>query len=265
MSPYLAVMVARCRLLLQYRAAAFASLCTQFFWGLMRVMVFTAFYAQVSNPESLPMTLPQVITYTWLVQAFLVLLPWNIDPQVQQLVRSGHVAYELMRPLDLYALWFSRALAWRAGPAILRIVPICLGAYLIGGLQLPSTLLSGLCFGLSMIAALALSTALTTLMMVSLFWTISGNGTVRLMAGLVMTLSGMQAPLPLFPEWSQPILQALPFRGLIDTPFRIYMGHISPQDAWGPLMHQLGWTIALMLLGRWLLFRVQQRLAIQGG
>jgi ABC-2 type transport system permease protein len=265
MRPYLAVIAARFRLLFQYRAAAFAGICTQFFWGIMHVMVFTAFYAQASDPASLPMTLAQVVTYTWLVQAFLVLLPWNIDPDVQLMVRTGNVAYELIRPIDLYTLWFCRALSWRAGPALLRIVPLFLGAYLIGGLQLPPSMPSALWFGVSMLAALVLSTTITTVMMISLFWTISGNGTVRLMAGLVITLSGMQVPIPLFPDWSQPLLNALPFRGLIDTPFRIYLGHIPPENILGPLFHQIGWAVALLFLGRWLLLRVQRRLVVQGG
>jgi ABC-2 type transport system permease protein len=56
---------------------------------------------------------------------------------------------------------------------------------------------------------------------VSLTWTISGEGLSRLMPGVVTIFSGMVIPLPLFPDWTQPLLSALPFRILVDVPNRI--------------------------------------------
>ena len=38
---------------LQYRTAAWAGLCTQFFWGLMEIMIFKAFMRQ-GPPEATP-------------------------------------------------------------------------------------------------------------------------------------------------------------------------------------------------------------------
>ena len=81
------------------------------FWGVMLIMIYEGFYSSTSQAQ--PMALPQVISYVWLGQALLVLLPWNVDPEIRALVRSGAVAYELCRPVDLYNLWFVRALAWR--------------------------------------------------------------------------------------------------------------------------------------------------------
>lgn len=43
MTPYLAILSARFRTLLQYRAAAAAGFGTQLFWGLIRMMIFEAF------------------------------------------------------------------------------------------------------------------------------------------------------------------------------------------------------------------------------
>ena len=73
MRPYWAIFSARCRVLLQYRAAAFAGFATQLFWGLMRVMIFTAFYHSTSEVQ--PMSLRETIIYIWLGQAMFVLMP----------------------------------------------------------------------------------------------------------------------------------------------------------------------------------------------
>jgi ABC-2 type transport system permease protein len=67
------------------------------------------------------------------------------------------------------------------------------------------------------------------------------------------------------PEWAQPILAALPFRGLADVPFRLYMGHIPPERVVGELLHQAVWLLLLVMLGRWVLARGLRRLVVQGG
>ena len=77
------------------------------------------------------MTFAEIVSYVWLGQALLAMLPWNADAEIRAMIRSGAVAYELCRPIDLYSLWFVRALAWRTAPTILRAVPMCLIAAVI--------------------------------------------------------------------------------------------------------------------------------------
>jgi len=57
-------------------------------------------------------------------------------------------------------------------------------------------------------------------------------------------------PLPAVPELGAVVLNFLPFRGLGDTPFRLYMGHIPPEGVVWVLAQQLAWTAALVMLGR---------------
>ena len=79
--PYAAVVRARFSVLVQYRAAAIARFVTQCWWGGIKVMVLTAFFAAAS---SAPMTLPQAIDYVWLGQALFTMLPWAGDPDVAE-------------------------------------------------------------------------------------------------------------------------------------------------------------------------------------
>ena len=96
--PYLAIFAARFLMLLQYRAAALAGIATQFWFGAIMVMALTAFYGSGRGAPSI--TLAQAITYIWLGQAFLGLLPWNVDTEIATMMRSGNVAYERLRPVD---------------------------------------------------------------------------------------------------------------------------------------------------------------------
>jgi len=103
------------------------------------------------------------------------------------------------------------------------------------------------------------------LMTITLMWTISGEGISLLIPSATFLLSGIMIPLPLFPDWAQGILAALPFRGLIDTPLRLYLGHIPASEALWVVAQQLTWSIALIGMGRWMLLRGTRRLVIQGG
>ena len=263
MRAYLAVFSARFRALLQYRAAALAGLATQIFWGFIRMMIFAAFYRSTDAPQ--PMTLDEVITYVWLGQALLLLLPWRPDPDIRQLVRTGNVAYELLRPIDLYNLWYARAIAQRIAPAMLRCVPMAVLAALFFGLGAPASLASCAAFALSIAAAVLLSSAIATLLSISLLFTIEGRGVQALSTSMVNIFSGAIIPLPLFPDWFIPICEALPFRGLIDTPFRLYLGHIPPDAVWSAVGHQLLWTGLLVIAGRAILAFATRRLVVQGG
>jgi ABC-2 type transport system permease protein len=263
MMAYAAVLGANFRMMLQYRAAAFAGVATQVFWGLIRVMIFEAFYR--SSAATQPMSLPEVVDYVWLGQAMLLLLPFRPDGEIAQLIRSGNVAYELTRPADLYGFWYMRCLAARTAPLLLRAVPVFLIAGVFFGLRAPPSGGSAAMYALSTASAMLLSAALTALISITLLWTISGEGVARLLPAASWLLAGNIIPLPLFPEWAQGVLNVLPFRGMADTPFRIYIGHISPADAWLPILHQLAWAAALALLGRWLLSRAMRRVVVQGG
>jgi len=262
-APYLAMFGARFRMMLQYRAAAFAGMATQVFFGLIFVQVYEAFYRATTAPQ--PMSFPEVRTYVWLGQALLAMLPWNVDRDIRDMVRSGGVGYELLRPIDLYALWYCRALAWRVAPTLLRSVPLAALAIPFLGMGLPPSPTSACAWALSMLGALVLGCAITTLMNISLLWTLSGEGIAQLVPVLVLVFSGMLVPLPLYPAWLQPLLNALPFRGLVDIPYRLYLGHLPPEQALPLFGHQAAWTVLLVLLGRWLLACGTRRLVIQGG
>jgi ABC-2 type transport system permease protein len=258
-------------MLLQYRAAALAGVGTQLFFGFVLIMVLEAFYR--SSAVEPPIGFSEAVTYVWLGQALFAMQPWNHDLEVEAMVRRGTVAYELLRPVDLYAYWFARTVALRTSRTTLRCLPVVLVAGLVlsrtslerWALAAPESAASALAFAVALGVALLLGCAITTAVHVSLLWTISGDGVARLMPALVIMFSGMVIPLPLFPDWSQPLLALLPFRGLADTPYRIYSGHIPVDAAWGPIGWSLAWSAALVVAGRAALARGCRRVVVQGG
>lgn len=263
MRPYWAMLRARFLGELQYRVAALAGLGTQIFWGFVRIMVFAAFFR--STAETQPLTYGEVVTYVWLGQATLMLLIWRPDPEVEEMVRTGHVSYEFLRPVDLYGLWFARSLAGRAAPTLLRAVPMMALAMCFFGMQPPASWAALCAWTASILGALLLSAAIATLLTITLFWTISGRGIAILIGTGVWGLSGVTIPLPLLPDWIRPAVEALPFRGLMDLPSRLWIGEIPAHEVGPALALQLGWVLALVLVGRALLAKGRRRVVVQGG
>lgn len=268
---YLSVVIIRYQMLLQYRVAALAGFVTQFFWGAIKIMVLAAFFA--ASTQEQPMTLSHVVAYVWLGQALLGLIPWNVDPEIQEKFTSGGVAYELLRPLNLYWFWYARTIAFRTATTTLRAIPMLIVAWwvlpLVGleewRLVFPPSALHTLAFLCSIAATVLLATAFTMLLHISLYWTISGRGIVVAAGGVVPVFCGLTIPLPLFPEWAQGFLYWQPFRGLADTPFRIYSGNIDIVQAPFEIALQLGWTAVIICIGHLMLRRAQHSLVVQGG
>jgi ABC-2 type transport system permease protein len=263
MKGYLAILKIRMKVLFQYRAASLAGSCTQLFWGIIQVMIFHAFYGPTSDAE--PISLNQAISFIWIGQGLLQLLPWGLDKEIEGQIKSGNVAYELVRPLDLYSLWFMRSLAIRLVPTLMRCAPIfIIGGWFLG-LKAPVSGEAGIAFLFSVIFALLLSTSITTVVIISLFWTLSGEGIQRLLPNCAALFSGMVVPLPLFPNWAQPFLNVQPFRGVMDIPCRLYTGVIPASHAIYYLGFQLAWTAVFVLWGRFLMKKALRQFVIQGG
>lgn len=266
MKGLISIFKVRFNLYLQYRTTAYAGVFCQLFFGFVMVMMYEAFYK--GGITELPMTLAQTVTYIWLGQGLLGLLPWNGDREVQGIIRNGDVAYELVRPINLYNYWFFKIMAQRIAPTLLRLIPL----FLITATLMPDNLkISGpvslygfIYFLISMVGALVLGGTISNIITISTLFTI-GDGMDRLFPALVTLGSGLVIPIGFFPEWSQIIFKLLPFSGLTDAPFRFYLGIYGVGDLRFVLIHQLVWIIIIGWIGNYLVYKASQRIIVQGG
>jgi len=252
---------------MQYRAAAYAGVATQFAWGGMTLFMFRAFYQNGQNV--FPMTLSELSSYIWLQQAFLALyMAWYFDNDIFNAVTSGNIAYELCRPIDLYSMWFIKNMAVRMSRAILRCLPILVVAVFLPkpfNISLPVSPLAGLLFFLSMILGFLVLVAFTMLVYISAFYTISPLGIRILATSVVEFFAGAIIPLPFFPDNLQTIMYLLPFASMQNTPFLIYNGYVRGADViWGLLL-QLSWLVGLIAIGRVMMKNGLRRVIVQGG
>ncbi len=263
MKQYLSVFRLRRRMELQYRGAMAGGIICQVFFGLILIALYRALYD--SRPQSLPLS--HVVTYVWLQQAFFRMLLAS-DPDLQDKIRTGGIAYDLCRPVDLYGFYYARSIAQKMTGSLMRAVPMLAFAILLPegwGITAPASP-AGLLFSL---AALGLGLlcvgALENIAMGITMRTLDPRGIQGMMNLLMRVLCGNILPLALFPDSWQRVVTLLPYAQLLDAPIRLYTGDWAPWEGWRVLGLQAAWTVLLLALGLWLWRRNQKRLVLQGG
>lgn len=259
----------RMRLLagLQYRAAAIAGIATQVVWGLLEVLLYRAFY--VTDPKLLPMDMQALSNYIWMQQALFGL--WNVyawEQELFQAVQTGTVAYELVRPTDLYAMWTARSLGLRLSRCVLRILPVLLVGVLLPapfGLRLNISAGVFVLFLLSAGLTLWLCVAFGMLCYSLTFYVVDPKGIIALVPAVCEFLSGDLLPLPFFPEKLRKFAELSTFGALQNVPLRIFGGDIVGMKVGYSIVLQLGWCFVITALGYGLLNRGIRRLCIAGG
>lgn len=266
MKAFASIIKIRFNLLLQYRIAAIAGGITQFFFGMIMIMVLYGFY--YSTDGEMPIDYKSAITYIWMGQAMLGMLPWNGDTEIQNLIRTGNVSYELLRPMNLYNYWFARAFALRTAPTLLKSIPIFIIALLLPSdysMNVPPNIQAFVAWIIATFGGLMISCTITNIINITTLYSVSGDGIQRLLSSIVTIFSGMVVPLPLFPERFKEILGYLPFSGLVDIPVRFFIGDISFNQLPGYLGFQCLWAVLLYILGQWILNKKIKDLIVQGG
>ena len=263
MRAYLSTFRMRRKMELQYRGVVLGGVICQIFFGLILIAIYRAMYA--GKPQAIPLS--HITSYVWLQQAFFRMLVAS-DPELLDKIRTGSIAYDLCRPLDLYGFYYVRIMAQKMTGSLMRAVPMLVFAFLLPegwGLMLPASAagfawsLAGLFLGLLCVCALENITMGFTMR------TLDSRGMQALLNLLMMTLAGNILPLTLFPDSWQRVITLLPYAQLLDAPIRLYTGDTPPSAAPGILLIQVIWILLLTGAGI-LLWRInQKRLEIQGG
>jgi len=233
----------------------------------MEIFAFAAFYRV--NPEAFPMEFRQVVSYIWMQQAFLALfMMWFWENDIAVSISQGSIAYEMVRPINLYNRWFCQAAANRLARALLRCAPILIVAFLLPQpyrMSLPENLTQFILFIISAALSLGVVISFSMLVYISLFYTLSPTGIRIIVAVLSDFLAGAAIPLPFFPDKIRAVVELLPFASMQNMPLRIYSGNISGSAALKGIALQLFWLTVLFITGRFAMSRALKKVIVQGG
>ena len=253
---------------IQYRTAALAGIATQLFFGLVFIMVYLAFYQSGTN-NNLPMNWHELASYLWLNQIFFTMIYiWQKDKELLIMIKDGNIAYELCRPINFYKKWFATMYGSRISALLLRFLPVTIVALLLPEpykLYPPITIEAFILFLIAIILSSLIVTSIAMLIHVITIFTIDERGVMTILMVLGEIFSGGTIPLSFFPNLLKKIAYILPFRYIVDLPFRIYSGNISITNAIPDLTNGIIWLITITLLGYQLSKQATKKAIIQGG
>ena len=251
---------------LQYKGAALSGLATQYFWGIITAVVYTALYKVTSVKE---INLQELMSYLWLNQSFFALIYLDDrDTDIFNMIKNGEIAYELMRPYNLYKWWFIKIIAKRYSSVALRCLPIIVVSFLLPkpyNLSMPNSLLSLLLFLISILLGSFVIVEINLIIITIGFYTNEDKGISSIIYRIGELFSGIDIPLPLLPNIIITVGNFFPFRYIGDLAFRIYSGNVGIDLAIKYIFIQIIWIILLYIIGNLLMNNVLKKATVQGG
>lgn len=211
------------------------------------------------------MPLEQLTLYYSLGWILRMIFHQQTDLAISGLVAQGDIALQLVRPMD-FRLWLlaqalgcaTARLLFYAAPGVVLLLVL---APSVKGLfpASPWLFIFSAAIGFLILFELQLfigGIAFFTTMNYQLSWTL--DMTIRLVAGLVVPLTLLPAPL-------QAGLKYLPFPHIYAYPIQAWSGSAVGEDASLILARGLLWLIALYFFNRWFYQQAMNRLNIYGG
>ena len=226
------------------------------------VQLWTVTYEAMGRQTVAGFSVAQMIWYLVVTEAVMLSRP-RVSREIDQDVRSGDVAYQLIRPYD-YVLF---RMAQYMGERLLRIgscllIGSALALLYVGPIALsPAALVAA---GLVLLTGAAIDFLGAVAVGLCAFW-IEDTAPLQLLYDrAIMLLGGLLLPIELFPEWIGQILMALPFQLILYAPARMAVtGDLSSLPS---VALQLGVTLLVALLvARGVFALATRRLHANGG
>ena len=189
----------------------------------------------------------------------------NIDSNIATDVQSGNIILTMLKPTTVLARYLGQALGEAAFRLVLLTTPTAILIALIFPVQGPANAVSAAAFLAVLAGSVVLTGALNFLVGAFALRMKSILGLLRAKFYVQELLSGLLLPMTMFPPFWQGVMDWLPFQHVAYTPLRIYLGKLEGTELATALAVQWGWTIALLLAGRWLWAWMLKDTTIQGG
>jgi ABC-2 type transport system permease protein len=248
-----------------YRAATYAGVVTNTFFGVVKVSILFA-AADAAGGLIAGYDRPSLSTYSWIAQGMIAVLLVFGRADLAERVRTGDIAVDLGRPVHPIATWLAEDLG-RAGQAsLIRFVgPLAIGGLLFG-LRVPAHAVTVLpLFVLSVGLGVVIAFGARLLLNLTAFWLLDIRGLLTVYMVATNVLSGLVVPVAFFPSWLKMLAYATPFPWMLQTPVDVAVERVSGVDVLAALAIQLGWAVGLLVLAATMLRRGTRRLVVQGG
>lgn len=252
--------------MLAYRLRYYTGIVSYLVFVAGNTFLFRAIYAAMPDDASIGgFTAENIVTYIAVAWIGRSLTFNNVDREIGTQVTEGHIAQNLLKPIDFQTMTFFGAM----GEALFRLtlftLPISVVIVPLFHVGAPADATAGLAATFSFGLAFVVNTSINFIVGTFALQLKSILGLIRAKHIVLELLTGALIPLSFFPGASRTIVEALPFAAVTYTPVTIWMGMSRGPDLVRALLLQAFWAMSLLALGAWLWQRAIRRMTIQGG
>ena len=201
------------------------------------------------------------VTVSWILNTF------YMTPTGRNLganVREGQVAMDLLKPLNLQAIYFGQSLGRTMFRFVFASLPLLVAFSIFAKLHVPGVALI-VPFVLSVFLGYLINFTLDYMIGLTAFFLEYNNG-VRMGVRMVMNLAGgMVIPLDYLPPAVSALFHQLPTQFMFFQPMQIFLGRRSVGDSWLSVATSAAWLIALLCAAQLVQRRGMRQLSISGG
>lgn len=232
------------------------------------VMFATAFFwkALYAGHETVQgVSLNDMLVYTIVSSAMAMLFSIQVENRVSDSVWNGTIATDMVKPINLFGIYFFEDLGHTTSIIFQNIVPILLLGSIFITVPKPESISSFLlflvCLAMSYLINWLLAACFSTIAFVAV-----RIGPMRATKEhLIRLLSGSIIPMWFFPEGLRNVLECLPFVYIFQLPLDLYIGKVDASTALPRVGVQFIWLIILIVLFQHLQKKITKHVMVQGG
>ncbi len=244
----------------QYRESIWLKIIGNFLWIYIEISIWKALLGfQTKKGE-----FQEMLIYICASFAFSLLSYSNVANDLSEKVRSGTIAIDLIRPINLKWYLFWQQLSMNlfrfcfTGLPVLGVVCMLWPCDSTMGIYVPIALVSAL-------MAIVLVFYIQFVIGLLTFWFKEGTYSRMLVNGLMELFSGRKIPLWYYPAFLVTICKLLPFRYTVYEPIAILLGKYEVFYSIKIICWQCIWIAIFWRLEKVMWNRIKIRIEIQGG
>lgn len=207
----------------------------------------------------------QMYIYTVISTAMSVFFMNDVEQRVMRSVEKGTIAVEMLKPINLYGIFFFEDLGKLTALLFQNLIPILLIGSIFIAVPKPASAMAFLLFIVSLIMAYLIHWLLAACFSMWAFVTINMTPLLQVKKHLIRLLSGSIIPLWFFPDWLASVLNCLPFVYIYQLPLDIYIGKASMENLILRLGVQAMWVVVLLIVFVVLQKNAVKKVMVQGG
>ena len=206
-----------------------------------------------------------MLTYVVMSSVLSVLMITNVERRIQQSVQKGSVATDMMKPINLFVVYFSEDIGSVLALTVQNILPILIIGLLMIKLPAMADIRDLPIFVLSVAESILINWLIAALFGMMAFTAVNIDALIQVKKHLIRLLSGSIIPIWFFPTGVAKVLSCLPFVYIYQLPLSIYIGRGDRVEHLCQMQIQFVWLLVLTGIFFFAQHRITRKVMVQGG